>query len=141
MIRKTLITTSFMLSLMSNTQAEENKNDVIGVIDSDHKKCVESAKTTVETNNCTAKAANQYEEQMNTAYNRLQKSLKGEAKQNLSHSQAAWENYRAQESKFIGVFYPMDGTMYSTLRIHDHALLYKGRLEWLLKYNANEKMD
>ena len=123
-----------MFFLSSSLQAEENKTDIIKEIELCEKECIDNNMSTAGMNNCLGNSADQYKKHMNITYNKLLKVLKGDAKESLIESQAAWENFFKNQSKFIGNFYPLQGTMYSTMRINDHSLLYKERLETLL-YN------
>jgi len=77
---------------------------------------------------CIREAQNQYDGELNTAYNALMKQLSPELKQALKTAQRAWIAFRDKESEASEkIFWAMEGTMYHIMAADHMMALVKNR--------------
>ena len=127
----TLIVLSiFLISLRLNAAEKEHP------IEQRLARCTDANPTTPGMINCTEKAAEEWDAEMNRVYSALMKEYKGDDRAAaLKESQREWIVFRDSELKAIDRIYEhLEGTMYLPMRVYSRLRLTKERAELLANY-------
>ncbi len=97
--------------------------------------CIEKDWSTAGMKNCTYKAQDSWDKELNKNYNALMKELDPEEKEVLKSSQKKWLEFRDNEYKVIDAVYSkLQGTMYITMRVGERLDIVKQRALILKNY-------
>lgn len=84
---------------------------------------------------CTDKAYNEWDNELNSVYKKLRAKLSGTEKSVLKKAQVAWIAFRDLEFKNIDSIYDkLEGTMYIPMRLNEKLEIVKNRAEQLNGY-------
>ncbi len=90
--------------------------------------CIAKDSSTAGMTNCTYKAQEMWDQELNKVYNGLASRLEGEGKEALKAAQLEWMKYRDTEYKLIDAIYsPLKGTMYIPMRASERMEIVKKR--------------
>jgi Uncharacterized protein conserved in bacteria len=97
--------------------------------------CVDKDPSTAGMTECTARAYQSWDRELNKNYGELMRKLKPVQKEALKTAQLEWIKQRDAEFKFIdSVFDTLEGTMYISMRIESRTELVKTRALLLKSY-------
>jgi len=99
-------------------------------IDNNLSKCLAKKENTntAGMTNCTYKALEQWQEELNIVYTKLLKNLDPISKTKLEESQNTWLHFRDQEAETITKIYNKPGTIYIPMQAMDLLMLTKNRV-------------
>ncbi|MBA4373979.1 MAG: hypothetical protein C0402_14105 [Thermodesulfovibrio sp.] len=104
-------------------------------IDITHAACIEKDWSTAGMANCTHKAKEQWDRELNNNYNALMKKLPPADKEVLKAAQKKWLEFRDSEYKLIRALYgKLSGTMYIPMRADMAMQIVKQRAMDLANY-------
>lgn len=90
--------------------------------------CIEKDSSTAGMTNCTYKAYEQWDDELNKVYKQLRDVLNPEAKNKLKEAQTKWIKYRDSEFELINSIYSsLEGTVYIPMRVSDRVDIVKKR--------------
>jgi uncharacterized protein YecT (DUF1311 family) len=111
-------------------------------IDSALSSCLDIHETTLGMVECFATAQEQWDAELNRAYNELMKLLDTSSKENLRRSQREWIQFRDQEMEFMNNWYGrMDGTLWKIVAAERKAEFVKRRALALQSYIDSIDME
>ncbi|SHK49921.1 lysozyme inhibitor LprI family protein [Thermocrinis minervae] len=125
----------FVFVVVSFSEEKQEKHP----IDVWLEKCIEKDSSTAEMINCSNKAYEMWDKELNRVYQELMKKLSPEEKELLKESQRQWLKFRDAEFRFINQIYGYEGGFYHTQRIGSKIDLVRERVLHLLDY-LKEKM-
>ena len=97
--------------------------------------CIEKDPSTAGLTECTTRAYQSWDRELNKNYGELMRKLKAPQKEALKAAQLEWIKQRDAEFKFIdSVFDTLEGTMYISMRIESRTELVKTRALLLKSY-------
>jgi len=127
-VRITLVVAYFAFA-SSIAKAEDN------AIDARFGKCVDADSTTTSMVECSYKAYDEWDNELNKNYSTLLTKLSPDQKTILRASQRQWILYRDSEFKVIDAAYShVSGTMYIPMRVNDRTEIVKDRALQLRSY-------
>ena len=110
------------------------------VIDKHLRACLDSAEnqTTIGMINCSSRAGEQWDKELNKNYNLLMSKLSADEKEKLKSAQKNWITYRDREMDFARTMYiNMQGTMWRMVIADRQTELTKQRALELKAYHEN----
>ena len=125
-----ILTFCLLLSGISNISfAKDNAIDVF------EQKCIAKNWTTSGMTDCSYKAYEMWDKELNKYYSLLMKKLTPVEQNELKSSQISWINFRDKEFKNINnIFNKLDGTMYIPIRVQERNEIVKQRALQLKYY-------
>lgn len=116
----------FALIFPGVSHAEEPT--IVHPIDKFHKSCIDKETTTAGMNNCTYKAYEMWDQELNKSYHELMDKLTPQSKQILKNSQREWMKFRDKEFQLIEQIYSqLEGTMYIPMLVNSRLVIVKQR--------------
>ena len=132
MLNRALTLFLLLLFVPASSHAQEPKKHPI---DKALEACIEKDSSTAGMTNCTYKAQEMWDKELNRVYNVLAARLDAEGKRALKATQVEWIKYRDTEYKLIAAIYSrMEGTMYIPMRAADQMEIVKQRAQGLKEY-------
>jgi uncharacterized protein YecT (DUF1311 family) len=120
-----LVASIFLLLLATVSLAQKEPDHPI---DKALEACVEKDGSNAGIIECTGKAYQAWDKELNKNYGALMRKLKPAQKEALKAAQLGWIKQRDADFKFIdSIFDALEGTMYISMRIESKTELVKGR--------------
>lgn len=131
MMKNIALVISFMFLCSSLSYAGSNH-----LIDSIESQCIAVDSSTAGMANCTKRAEEAWDLEMNRYYGLLMKSLDKDQADKLRQAQRSWVEYRDKEFKSIGALFPTSGgTMWINIRAAHYRDIVKQRALELMEYH------
>ena len=122
---------SFVLTVSVGAQESKKEHP----IDQWLAKCIQQDESTAGMRNCTARAYDMWDKELNKAYKSLMNNLSPDGKKALKASQLAWIKYRDSESKFNDEITTLKGgTLYLLMGDSSRLEMVKDRTLELRRY-------
>ena len=126
---------TFFISICSTAYTQDSTEQ--SAIDKQLQQCLDSDKntTTYGMMQCTLRARNAWDAELNKYYKLLMQLLSNDEKATLKTAQKSWLNFRDAETNFSSAFYNnMGGTMWSVVKVQNDLDLLKQRTLQLKAY-------
>ena len=133
-MKKTLIIFFTLLSIVALSQTKKKNENKIDVLES---KCLNKENiSNAEMCNCTIRASESWDKELNKYYSLLKNKLPKESFEILKESQKQWLSYRDKEYSFIAKFYYeiKEGTMWYAIAENKKKEIVKVRAIELEEY-------